>query len=184
MIENGTIKPIIIPITTDFKLLDWESMSIKLTEIFRLTDSESENLKNSKTAQLIAAIPFAAGCKQPERSAFGNLCLYLAEKQSITGPGDHCPEDDVSIYERLRPLMNLEDGNFAVITHGMQLLALVMINGYKHSKENDIENGIYNPLNAGIWNFEQLKEHLISEIQAHPCTELDKIIPTLSYFIW
>jgi hypothetical protein len=47
-----------------------------------------------------------------------------------------------------------------------------------------IKNGIYNPLNAGIWNFEQLKEHLISEIQAHPCTELDKIIPTLSYFIW
>jgi hypothetical protein len=82
--------------------------------------------------------------------------------------------------------MNLEGGNSAVITHGMQILALIMLAGYNRSKEEDITNGIYNPLNTGTWNFEQLKEYLISAIQAYPCPELDKIVSVMDslFLIW
>ena len=133
-------------------------------------------------AGYLTGSPFVAGCKLPERSAFGNLCLYLAEKQSITGPGDHCPEDDASVYERLRLLMNFEDGNITVITHGIKILALIMLTGYNRSKEKDNINGIYNPLNKAAWNFDQLTEKLTSDIHANPCPELDEIVPAMNFF--
>ncbi|MCK9170705.1 MAG: hypothetical protein M0P01_09850 [Treponema sp.] len=181
-----TQSTIIISSKIEEKEANWPFLCEKISDVFRLTKQESNRLQQSQTAKLIAAIPYAASCKKPERSAFGNLCLYLAEKQSITGPGDHCQEDDVSVYERLRPFMNLEGGNSAVITHGMQILALIMLAGYNRSKMEDSINGIYNPLNTGTWDFEQLKEYLISAIQIYPCPELDKIISVMDslFLIW
>ena len=42
----------------------------------------------------------------------------------------------------------------------MALLALGMLGSYERSKQKDLDQGIYNPLNSGAWNFEEKKHEL------------------------
>ncbi len=61
-------------------LSHWDILSNCLIETFRLTDEESVDLRKNKTAQLIAAIPFAAGCEEPLRTALAHLSIYMTTK--------------------------------------------------------------------------------------------------------
>jgi len=45
----------------------------------------------------------------------------------------------------------------------MALLALGMLGSYERSKQKDLDQGIYNPLNSGAWIFEE-KKHELEEI--------------------
>lgn len=78
---------------------------------------------NCKTAKLIATIPFAAGCNEPERTATAHLCIYMAE----------------------------------IIDYGMNLLGLIMIEGYHKSGNEDQKHGVYNSFVSGAWNYERMK---------------------------
>jgi hypothetical protein len=77
----------------------------------------------------------------------------------------------------LRLIRSFTGGNPQVIEHGMQQLALSMIQGYERSQEADRYRGSYNPLNDGSWNAPSLKADLIRAINAFPCAVLDAIMP-------
>lgn len=49
-----------------------------------------------------------------------------------------------------------------------------MIEGYNRSKENDLRNGIYNPIASGKWNYLQLKKKLKEKIDEIDCPDLDR----------
>lgn len=59
--------------TEDFT--EWEYLATETARVFNLTKNEAEILYNSNTAKIIAAIPFAANCKEPERTAITRLKL-------------------------------------------------------------------------------------------------------------
>ena len=62
----------------EWNLPCWDYLIEETVKVFRLTKTESERLKNSVTAKIIATIPFEAKCKESERTAVAHLCLYVA----------------------------------------------------------------------------------------------------------
>ena len=93
-----------------------------------------------------------------------NLSKKEAEIRGFQKNYAHLPSDDDDIFNRLAFISNFDGGNPAIIEHGMYILAYIMVEGYKRSKEKDLKNGIYNPISNGKWNYRKLKNKLIRKI--------------------
>lgn len=153
---------------------EWNYLTTETAKVFNLTKKDAEKLYNSNTAKIIAAIPFAAGCKEPERTAIAHLCIYEAEIKGFQKYYAHLPSDDDNIYNRLAFISTFEGGNTTIIEHGMNILAYIMIEGYNRSKEKDLQNGIYNPIANKKWDYKKLKNKLRKKIDEIECPDLDK----------
>ena len=153
---------------------EWEYLATETAKVFKLSSKEVQVLYNSNTAKIIAAIPFAAKCREPERTAIAHLCIYEAEIKGFQKYYAHLPSDDDDIYNRLAFISTFEDGNQAIINHGMNILAYIMVEGYNRSKEKDLREGVYNPIANGKWNYKKLKKELLNKINEVECPELDR----------
>lgn len=156
---------------------EWNFFVTEIVKVFNLTQKEFEWLSNCKTAKLIAAIPFAAKCNEPERTAIAHLCIYIAEIKGFQKYYSHTSSDDSNIYHRLDFISNFEEGDINIINYGINLLALSMLEGYKKSYDFDKENNIYNPLVSGVWNYHNLKYDLQNKINGIT----NSIIDALNY---
>ena len=142
----------------------WDYLVEEMTKVYRFTRKETKWFKNCKTAKLIATIPFAAACDEPERTAIAHLCLYLAEIRGFEKYCSHLKNDDLNIYGRLNFISTFEGGNPEVLKYGMNLLALCMIEGYHKSEVEDRKKGIYNPFVSHAWNYEKIKNELDKQL--------------------
>ena len=158
-----------------FDFAEWKYIVEESSFVFRLTETEKENLLNSTTAKIIATIPFAAKCEDAERTAIAHICLYLAELRGFQKYCSHNPADDSDIFHRLNAISNFTGGNKEIINHGMNMLALKMLEGYKRSAKNDEKKGIYNPIVSGKWNYKTIKNNLLNELSKIDCPALDEI---------
>lgn len=154
---------------------EWNYLVEETKSVFKLTESETERLYQSKTARIIAAIPFAAGCEEAERTAILHLCAYMAEIRGFQKFCSHLKSDDESLYKRLEMISHFNGGDKKVIEHGMDMLAFIMLKGYKASKEADAANGIYNPLNSGAWDYDAAEKLLEAKIKNYHNAMLDGI---------
>lgn len=162
---------------------EWDYLVSETAKVFGLNTKQTEQLYNSNTAKIIARIPFAAQCKEPERTAITHLVIYEAELRGYQKYYAHLPSDDDDIFNRLAFISTFEGGNQAIIEHGMNMLAYIMIEGYNHSKEKDVKNGVYNPIANGKWNYNELKNQLLSKLHEIECPELDELfIPEEPYW--
>ena len=66
----------------------------------------------------------------------------------------------------------------------MNILALIMLEGYKKSELKDKQNNVYNPLVSGAWDYRQLKNKLIWEINKIKVPDLDWIFTFNPLDIW
>lgn len=153
---------------------EWEYLATETARVFNLSQKEAERLYNCNTAKIIASIPFAAGCNEPERTAIAHLCIYEAEIKGFQKYYAHLPADDSDIFNRLKFISTFDGGNQAVIEHGMNMLAYIMIEGYNRSKEKDLRKGEYNPIANGKWNYNELKSKLRKKIDEFECPDLDR----------
>lgn len=154
--------------------LDWEKMVCEFERVFKLSKSEKKRFYNSTTAKIIATIPFAAECKNAQRIAIAHLSLYIVEIRGFHEYCNHTHGDDSSIYNRLEPLNTFDgDGIQEVIRHGMDMLALIMIEGYKASMNKDRFLNTYNPFNSGAWNYEETKSNILHRLNVIECPSLD-----------
>ncbi len=113
-----------------------------------------------------------------------NLSKKEAEIRGFQKNYAHLPSDDDDIFNRLAFISNFDGGNPAIIEHGMYILAYIMVEGYKRSKEKDLKNGIYNPISNGKWNYKKLKNKLIRKIKEIDCPDLDGyFIPIKSIWV-
>ena len=55
----------------------------------------------------------------------------------------------------------------------MDLLALIMIEGYHKSEQDDKLNSIYNPFVSGAWNYNKLKSTILTNLKNTKCCELE-----------
>ena len=156
------------------EFIEWDYLASETARVFNLSKNEAEQLYNSNTAKIIAAIPFAAGCKEPERTAIAHLCIYETELRGFQKFTAHLPSDDEDIFNRLAFISTFEGGNPAVIAHGMNMLAYIMLEGYNRSKEKDLKKGIYNPVANGKWDYKKNKADLLKKINEFECPDLDK----------
>jgi len=145
----------------------WSFLCIRLSAFFHLTESQAENLVKNPFAKLIYTLPFLAGCIDAEKTVLVHIVLYCSEILFFESSGNHTPSDDADIYHRLRFISQFEGGNDKVLKHGMALLALGMLGSYERSKESDLEQCIYNPLNSGAWNYDEKKHALEKIIQSN-----------------
>ena len=159
----------------DEKFLDWDYMVCEMAVIFRMTEDESRRFAESGTAKIIATLPFAAGCSEPERTAVLHLCMYVAEIRGVQKYFAHLPSDDKDVFSRLGCIADFEGGDKDIIEHGMCMLALIMLEGYKRSECFDKTNGIYNPLVSKAWNYSSIKQDLEKKIKKISCPDLDEI---------
>jgi hypothetical protein len=155
----------------------WNTLCDCVAETFRFTEQEKKAFRQNRTARLIGAIPFAAGCEEPARTALAHLSVYMIEIRGGRIIGGHTPEDNASPLARLRLISSFKGGDRDIIDHGMYKLALIMLRGYEQSKDDDAWRYIYNPLNDGSWDAEAMKAELTRAHNAHPCEALDVILP-------
>ena len=145
-------------------LPEWDGIIDNVAKVFRLNEIEKNRIYYSRTARIIASIPFAAECKQPERNAVAHICMYVAELYGFQEYCSHTPEDDSDIYNRLAFISTFEGGDKDVIEYGMNMLAMIMIEGYHKSEAKDAEAGIYNPFVSGAWNYLKIKNELTRKL--------------------
>ena len=139
----------------------WNYIVEEMKTVFRFTRKETKWFKNCKTAKLIATIPFVAGCNEPERTAIAHLMIYIGEIKGFQKYYAHLPSDDADLFQRLAFISTFQGGDQKIIEEGMNLLALIMVDGYHRSEEEDRENGVYNPFVSGAWDYEKIKKDLI-----------------------
>ena len=157
--DNSMKKLQEIPVVT------WEYFVQEMKKVFRFTRKETKWFRNCKTAKLIATIPFAAECDEPERTAIAHLCIYLAEIRGFQKYYAHLPSDDSDLYKRLGFISTFEGGNREIIEYGMNLLALIMIEGYHRSEQKDKQNGTYNPFISETWDYKLLRNKITQSLK-------------------
>lgn len=151
----------------------WDYIIPEVSKVFRLNDSERQFLENSSIAKIIVTIPFEANCVNPERIAISHLGIFLMEIKGFQTYCAHLPSDDYDIFSRLERISHYQGGDSSVIEHGMALLALSMLEGYKNSRRNDISNNTYNPLNSHEWNYNLVKKHICKILRKQSCPIID-----------
>ena len=159
----------------EYFLPEWNYIVEEAVKVFCLTPEEKDELYNSTTARIIATIPFVANCIDPERTAISHIALYLTEKRGFQKYCSHLPSDDFSLFNRLEAISHFKGGDFNIIKHGMNLLALIMIEGYKNSCIRDKQKKIYNPLIEKKWNYTNIKNKLLNDLSKTPCEALDSL---------
>lgn len=167
-----------------WNLPEWDTIVSEISNVFRLTEDEKTSLNENTTAKIIATIPFEAGCNNPERIALNHLCIYMVEKKGFQKYFSHTKEDDTDLFNRLFLISNFEGGNQTIIDHGMNMLALIMIEGYKRSMKKDKANKIYNPFVSGAWDYRSLKNKLLTEINKIEIPNINCFIKFLSTTQW
>jgi hypothetical protein len=152
----------------------WDNISTSVAQAFRFTDDETKKFKEKPLAQLIAAIPFLAGCEDPERTAICHLGTYILSVQ-IKIPANCKPTDDAYIMKRLELVNNFIGGDPEIIEKGMSLIALNMLSDYKRDIHEDILLSKHNPLVSGSWDFEKSEDRLLQTIRRIDCPVMDEI---------
>ncbi len=170
---------------TEWTLSQWNYIVEESARVFSLREVEKEELRNNSTAKIIATIPFIANCEQAERTAIAHIALYLTEKRGFQKYCAHLPSDDLDLFNRLEPISHFKGGDSKIIQHGMNMLALIMLEGYKRSYTTDKQVGIYNPITSGVWNYRNIKNKLLNEISKLKCPLLDDLFfGTVFNIIW
>ena len=167
-----------------WNLPEWNYLVDEVSKVFKFDEEEKYQFQNSNTAKIITTIPFEAQCKEPERTAIAHLCLYVAEIKGFQKYCAHLPSDDSDIYNRLSFISTFEGGSKEIINHGMNALALIMIEGYRKSMQKDKINNIYNPFVSGKWNYQSIKNRLLWEINKTEVPNIDWIFTELPLNVW
>lgn len=155
----------------------WAEISASVAEAFRMDAKERAWFAGGRIARLIAAIPFLAGCEEPERTAVAHLGTYLLSTRETKAYFNASSGDDSSALERIALISSFKGGDARIIEKGLCLLALNMVSDYKRDIEEDARLGKYNPIAAGAWDFESTVVDLEYKIVSVSCEEMDEIAP-------
>src|SRR5512142_3100055 len=90
----------------------WKNLVSIIAKSFSLDAARSSRIEKSATAKLIAAIPYLAGCREPERSALAHLATFVvAGSEAGAAAFDHKPADNYDVLARLAPIAHFEGGD-------------------------------------------------------------------------
>ncbi|MBL8965382.1 MAG: hypothetical protein JNG85_00155 [Spirochaetaceae bacterium] len=151
----------------------WADLAKRIAAAFNMSPEAAQRLELNQTARLVAAIPYVAGCDEPERTALAHLGTFvLASSESCRKAFDHKPADDRDPLARLAPIADFQGGDKALIAEGMRRLAILMTNGYRKDLEKDAKSGEYNPLLSKAWNADTILAELSASKAVSPYDDL------------
>ena len=154
----------------------WENVLNRAGAVFNFGIEKKEQVKNSRMAKLIAAVPYLAGCNKATETSFSHLIIYLLSlDESAKDIFFHKQEDDNDIYSRLIPISNFTGGNRNTIQCCIDLIALCMLSNYKKDTNDDKASGKYNPVNEGVWDYEVMSGRLTNSIKKTITVEISAV---------
>lgn len=157
---------------------EWMEIADRVGSAFRMTGDEKRSLSEGRIAKLIAATPFLAGCDEARRTAVAHLGSYILSIRPETKKYADCSKGDgAALLERFRLISNFKGGDSRIIERSLNLLALNMVSDYRRDIEEDDRLGKYNPIAAGLWNFEEMVVDLQYKVACVECPEMDEILP-------
>lgn len=155
----------------------WNRLSSIIASAYSMDADRSAKLRKNVTGRLIAALPYAAGCREPERTALAHLAVFvLADSDQARRIFDHKKEDDFDVLARLAPIAWFEGGDPAVINRGMKTLAIIMLEGYKRDVASDKAKGWYNPIGEKSWDPDKMITALKASVAQGGPSDADGII--------
>jgi hypothetical protein len=156
----------------------WKNLVAIISTGFAMDQTRVRAFEANPTAKLIGALPYLAGCREPERCAVAHLAAFVVggARGSARALFDHKKTDDYDVLARLAAISHFEGGDPAVLGRGMKLLAIVMVSGYRRDAEKDAAAGRYNPVGSGAWNADEMITALKAEVAAAPNDAMDDII--------
>jgi hypothetical protein len=155
----------------------WHVLTATISTAFSFESDRASRLNASRTARLVAALPWIAGCRRPMRTALSHLATFvLAGTEAARRDFDHAKDDDFDVLARLAPIASFEGGDPALIARGLKLLGMVMINGYRRDAESDGIKGWYNPVGEKAWDAKGKIAALRADVMATPSPEMDAIM--------
>ena len=130
---------------TDFDKA-WPDLVEAISVSFRFTEEEKKSFEKRDIARLIGALPFEAGCRDPERIALAHLGTYVI---SYTGGKKILsPKQGESPRNRLERISNFPKSlktDSRLLKRGLDLLYLNMLEDYERDVEEDKKIERYNP---------------------------------------
>ncbi len=137
----------------------------------------SERVRQNPVARLIGWLPFLANTDQPQRDSITNMTIYLLSGYGSSRDIFFLSEsrNDV-LFDCLATLLNFTNGDEKILHRGLSLICIVLLNEYEKNRDEDRSKGKYNPLNAGVWNFDELMRELEAGVKAVPCRKMDRIL--------
>lgn len=141
-------------------------------------DAVVEGQRNNIVLQILASIPFYAGSSNPMRvatSCINNYFLYAFE--DTRKYFNHQPSDDQDLYSRLSLLYVIPSGDHDVIEKGRILLSLIMLQDHMADCEADMMVGKYNPVASGAWDYNEIRNALLSKASSISVYGMDDDFP-------
>ena len=145
----------------EFTDAQWYSLVGRIAAVFGMDESGLERLRSNSVLKLVGALPFLAGCDEPERTALAHMSTFVIAGHPATKSAfSHNFKDSASLEKRLEPISHFSSGDGRIIDWGMKLLMIAMINDHIRDAEEDRAVGKMNPVNAGHWDGQNLIETL------------------------
>ena len=157
----------------------WEPVMLGVAEAFRMGPEETGRFTEKEIARLIAAIPFLAGCEDPERTAASHLAAYVLSVK-MKHIANCVPGDDADVFRRLEMINNFIGGDSRIIRKGMSMIAFNMIMDYRRDIGEDLRLGKHNPIESGAWDFNELCERLKDDVESVDCPEMEEVMGLFS----
>lgn len=143
----------------------WSALQEDIIVSTRLECSELEILKKSPVARILAAIPYLAGCKNPDQIAVLEVSLYIAAMRNEKLFSHRANQ---TIKERIYSgfLQPLQTGDPDVVEFGFTLLELISLNDHYHDLPSDILTGHANPLKERVILYFPVQEVLQKKLES------------------
>ena len=122
---NAELKTVDPVVESDFTEARWLELVDRVSLLFHMDADRKEKILGNKAMKLTAAIPFIAGCRNPERTALSHLTIYIAAASE--GGKDvfgHNFSDNDDVFTRLERISHFDGGDERLTGRGMNLLAL------------------------------------------------------------
>ena len=155
----------------------WESLVDEVLMGMPQFKDKKQIIQDHRLCRLIGMLPFLASTDNPFRDGFTNLSLFLLSKDSPFGNVyNDQPNEHMDIMRPLIPFCHFSGGDERLLSRGMHLVAMVLLNEYKRNMDRDLDENRYNPLNSGQWNYQAVMETLSLCVDEVPCPLMDDIL--------
>jgi len=147
-----------------FSETTWHTIIEHTVLAAKLDEKEKYKITSCPVAKLIAALPYYAGCRNPDQLAVLKVGIYLA---ACRDPVLFSHRKNQSVRERILPITVCPDGDSRVIKLVTDFLELISLNDHLADIDKDLKTGHPNPLIDNVFYYYTRREQLIQKIKSY-----------------
>jgi len=146
----------------DFPESAWVEIVENTVISSNLSGIEEQKIRKNPVARLLAALPYYAGCKNPDQLAALKLGMYVA---GMRNPAMFAHRENQTVRERIEPGVLCPSGDPEIIEIATSFLELISLNDHIHDFEEDMKTGHPNPIGTNMLFHYARRDQLVYEIE-------------------